>query len=561
MTAGRDERQAVPPPPSAALGGGAALRAVGITKWYGSVQALDDVDIAVGPGEVVALVGDNGAGKSTLINILAGAIEPDAGTVEVQGQAVSARSARDAEALGLCCVHQEKTLADNLDVVENLFLGRELTHGFGPFRSVDEHAMREKTLVVLDQLGITTIRDVGAPVGQLSGGQRQSVAVGRTLLRDYRIVLLDEPTTGLGVAECRRVMDLVRRLRADGVATIVVSQNIDEVFEIADRIVVLHLGRVGGSFVRAETTPAEVVGAVMGIARASRDAATPSAGAPSAGAPPAEGRTSPGAPGALAAAVAGPSTAGPGLGSAEALRVVDVSKAYGFVQAVDRVSLSVHHGEVVALVGDNGAGKSTLVKVISGVTVPDAGELFVDGVKVAIASPNDAAARGIRTIHQDLALADNLDVAENLFLGREISRGWGAFRRSDFGAMRARTVRVLDELAIGTIADVAVPVAQLSGGQRQTVAVARATLDNCSILLLDEPTASMGLNEARHVMGLVRRLRDQGTAIVIITHNMRQVFEVADRIAVLHLGRISGVYRKSETTPEAIVKAIMGIAA
>jgi D-xylose transport system ATP-binding protein len=243
---------------------------------------------------------------------------------------------------------------------------------------------------------------------------------------------------------------------------------------------------------------------------------------------------------------------------AESLRVDGVSKAYGQVQALDRVSLTVSHGEVVALVGDNGAGKSTLVKVISGVIEPDQGAIYVEGSLANIRAPHDAARFGIRTIFQDLALAGNLSVVENLFLGRETTRGPILLRQADFRGMRRRTVEVLDGLGIGMIDDVDVPVERLSGGQRQTVAVARAMLTNCATLLLDEPTASLGLREARNVMNLVRRLRDQGTGILIITHNMRQVFEVADRIVVLHVGRMRASFRTSETTPEVVVKAIMG---
>ncbi len=545
--------RAAAPPPSAELDGGEALRVTGISKWYGSVQALDQVSMSVRAGEVVALVGDNGAGKSTLINIIAGTLVPDKGEISIHGTPVTIRSTRQAEDMGICTVHQEKSLADNLDVVENLFLGRELTRGMGPFRRVDYAAMRQQTASVLSDLGISTISDMNLPVAHLSGGQRQSIVVGRTMLRPYDVVLLDEPTTGLGVAECSRVMDLVRRLRARGVATVIVSQNIDEVFEVADLIVVLHLGRLAAVFDRASTTPEAVVGAVMGVSRRS-DQAGLSASAPKqevgAVATPAI---------ALDHAVPPEATASSTeAAGAEALRVVDVSKAYGSVQAVSHVSLTVHHGEVVALVGDNGAGKSTLVKMISGVVEPDEGEFYVDGELAKIESPNDAADRGIRTIHQDLALADNLDVVENLFLGREICLGVGPFTRIDSTAMKARTSEVLSELGIGTISDTTVPVAQLSGGQRQTVAVARATLTNCAVLLLDEPTASMGLNEARHVIELVHRLRDQGAGVLIITHNMRQVFEVADRVVVLHLGKVNATYQKAETTPDTVVKAIMG---
>lgn len=242
----------------------------------------------------------------------------------------------------------------------------------------------------------------------------------------------------------------------------------------------------------------------------------------------------------------------------EVLRVVGVRKSFGQVQALDGVDMSVDSGEVVALVGDNGAGKSTLVKVISGVVPLDKGELYMHGARVVVHSPNDAVKLGIFTIHQDLGLADNLGTVENLFLGRALYRAIGPLRWVDFRAMRERTRAVLSELGIGNISDINLPVSQLSGGQRQTVAVARTTLNNCSVLLLDEPTASLGLREARHVMELVIRLRQQGVGLLLISHNIRQVFEVADRIVVLRLGRVATVFHRTETTPDGVVKAIMG---
>ena len=242
----------------------------------------------------------------------------------------------------------------------------------------------------------------------------------------------------------------------------------------------------------------------------------------------------------------------------EVLRVSGVRKSFGQVQALDGVDLSVNHSEVVALVGDNGAGKSTFVKIVSGVISLDEGELYMHGARIVVHSPSDAARLGIRTIHQDLGLADNLGTVENLFLGRELYRGMGPVRWVDFGAMGERTRAVLSDLGIGNISDINLPVSQLSGGQRQTVAVARATLDNCNILLLDEPTASLGLREARHVLDLILGLKQQGAGVLLISHNIRQVFEVADRIVVLRLGRVAGVFDRSETTPEAVVKAIMG---
>jgi D-xylose transport system ATP-binding protein len=243
----------------------------------------------------------------------------------------------------------------------------------------------------------------------------------------------------------------------------------------------------------------------------------------------------------------------------EALRVDNVSKWFGRVHALDQVSMSVDQGEVVALVGDNGAGKSTLVKIISGVLAPNGGSLFVQGQPAPIRSPNDAAAWGIRAIHQDLALADNLNVVENLFLGRELSRGVGPLRRVDFPTMRERTKAALSDLGLATITDIGGRVGQLSGGQRQTIAVARATLDTTyNILLLDEPTTGLGVAESRQVMDLVLRLRRKGIAIMVVSQNIEEVFELADRIVVLHRGEVGAVFRRADTTTEIVINAIMG---
>jgi ABC-type sugar transport system ATPase subunit len=251
--------------PAARPAGGEALRVTELTKWYGSVHALDGVGLTVKYGEVVALVGDNGAGKSSLINCIGGVVQPDEGEIHIDGRSATLKSAREASDLGICTVHQDSSLADNLSAVENLFLGRELTRGFGPFRRVDSAEMRRRTEETIAGLGISTIADVSTQVGQLSGGQRQSVAVGRTMLDEFGIVLLDEPTTGLSVGACARVMGTVRALRARGAAVLIVSQNIDEVFDVADRIVVLHLGRLTAQFRRADVTPEDVVAAVMGM--------------------------------------------------------------------------------------------------------------------------------------------------------------------------------------------------------------------------------------------------------------------------------------------------------
>lgn len=241
------------------------LAAEGLTKRFGGVAALVDVDFEVDAGEVIALVGDNGAGKSTLIKALSGAQPADTGTIRLDGVPVSIRSPQDARRLGIATVYQDLALADNLDVVANVFLGAE-RHSH--LHTLDEPSMEHRTRALLAELHVGTLHDVRAPVGRLSGGQRQSVAIARSLLGAPRLVILDEPTAALGVAETAEVLALIHRLRERGLGVIVISHNLDTVFDVADRIVVLRLGERVATFVRTETTREEVVAAILGAATA-----------------------------------------------------------------------------------------------------------------------------------------------------------------------------------------------------------------------------------------------------------------------------------------------------
>ena len=233
-----------------------------------------------------------------------------------------------------------------------------------------------------------------------------------------------------------------------------------------------------------------------------------------------------------------------------------ISKTYGGVHALADVDLDVRAGEVVALVGDNGAGKSTLIKAISGSHRIDGGQVFFDGHSVTLHSPNDAAALGIETVYQDLALCDNLDVVANLFLGRE---KWRHKRVPllDHFAMDSRAAQVVRELS-ATIPALDRPVAGLSGGQRQAVAVSRAVLWGSRLVLLDEPTAALGVEQTAMVYRMVLQLRERGLGVVVISHNLQDVFAVADRIVVLRLGRIAGEFDPLTSTPQDVVLAITG---
>jgi len=235
------------------------------------------------------------------------------------------------------------------------------------------------------------------------------------------------------------------------------------------------------------------------------------------------------------------------------LELRDISKSFGSVQALTDVDFEVRRGEVMALVGDNGAGKSTLIKCVAGTHAADSGEILFDGKEVHIHGPKDAAKLGIEVVYQDLSLCDNLDVVQNMYLGRE-AHSW--LQVLDESPMEQKAAETLKSLAVTTIRSIRQAVATLSGGQRQSVAVARAVMWNSKLVILDEPTAALGVAQTEQVLALVRRLAEQGLAVVIISHNLHDIFETANRITVLRLGRNVGVYEREKSTPEEVVHAI-----
>src|SRR5579875_3815287 len=243
------------------------------------------------------------------------------------------------------------------------------------------------------------------------------------------------------------------------------------------------------------------------------------------------------------------------------LEVRGLRKRFGAVQALDGVTFSVAAGEIVALVGDNGAGKSTTIKMIAGVEQPDEGDILFEGEPVRLNSPAIAEQLGIQTVYQDLALCDNLDIVSNLFLGRELHRTLipGVIKSIRKAEMEERAIPILKELGIN-LPPLSTQVASLSGGQRQTVAVARAVLWGSKLVLLDEPTAALGVTQTKAVLDLILRLAEKGVGVLVISHNMSDVFKVADRIVVLRLGRTVANFAKKDTHMDAVVAAITGAA-
>ena len=235
------------------------------------------------------------------------------------------------------------------------------------------------------------------------------------------------------------------------------------------------------------------------------------------------------------------------------LELRNVDKSFGSVQALTDVDFEVRPGEVMALVGDNGAGKSTLIKCIAGIHGMDGGTMLFEGREVSVSSPKDAARLGIEVVYQDLALCDNLDVVQNMYLGREARNAFQILREPP---MEKQTRETLASLRVTTIKSIRQTVATLSGGQRQSVAVARAVMWNSKLVILDEPTAALGVAQTEQVLALVNRLAEQGLAVVLISHNLHDIFETAHRITVLRLGRNAGLFTRADTTQQEVVHAI-----
>jgi D-xylose transport system ATP-binding protein len=248
---------------------------------------------------------------------------------------------------------------------------------------------------------------------------------------------------------------------------------------------------------------------------------------------------------------------GNGAATEHLLALRGFSKSFGPVRALHDVDFEVDSGEIVALVGDNGAGKSTLIKAIDGVQPPDTGEAYFEGKKVRISTPQAAESLGIATVFQDLALCDNLDVVANLFLGKEMSEGVPV-KVLDEVDMEKRSKQLLSDLSVTTLGSVRTEVGSLSGGQRQSVAIARTLIGDPKVVLFDEPTAALGVSQTAQVLALVKRLADEGLGIVMISHNLEDVFQVADRIIVLRLGERVATFDREKVSPETVVAAITG---
>jgi ribose transport system ATP-binding protein len=486
-----------------------------IHKRFPGVHALRGVNLDLYEGEVVALLGENGAGKSTLMNIVGGIEQPDSGEVLVDGTPVVMTDAGAAASRKIAFIHQELNLLDNLDVAANVLLGREPTQG--RLRLVDRPAMRRIVQPLLDQLGLDISPDT--PVAGLSIAHQQLVEIAKALSLDARVLIMDEPTSSLTLAETQRLHDVVSRLRSRGVAVIYITHRLTEVPSIADRAVVMRDGANVGGLASDELTHDNMVRLMVG-----RDIVIDQR--PSG----AETRQD--------------------YFRVEALRTARYPR--------HAVSLSVGRGEILGVAGLVGAGRSELARAIFGIEVPLAGTVRLDGAPVRLGDPAEAIRRGILLVPEDrrsAGLVVDFSIRENVSLpALDRYATWGIV---SVAREREGVSAVCRQLQLKA-ASIDVQAATLSGGNQQKVVLAKWLALGPNVLIVDEPTRGIDVGSKSEIYALLRGLAATGVSIVMISSDMEEILQMSDRIAVMHEGRVTGVVEGADRTEARIMALAVG---
>ena len=492
------------------------LELLRINRSFGGVQALHDVSLDLMKGEVHALVGENGAGKSTLIKILSGIHRPDQGEIFYHGKPVRLSRPSEAFKLGISAVHQEFNYCPNLNVLENLYLGRDLPLnriGMVNWKQAARHA-RE----VLDEIGVAV--GLKAPMSQLNGTHRKLVEIGRGLMIQASILILDEPTAALPENDVEHLFEVIERLKAKGVSIIYISHHLKEIFRIADRVTILRDGRKVATQSRNELTTESLVRMMVGR---TLDTLYP------------ERDAEPGEP---------------------VLEVNYLGRSGEF----EDIHFSLHKGEILGLAGLVGAGRSELAQAIAGLRPAETGSLRIFGEQRKISSLSKAKEAGIAYVpedrqHQGLILGMN--IADNITLPvlKQLSQRLLLRKRSQVEWTR----KYADELRI-QFAGTEQPVQYLSGGNQQKCLLAKWIGTRPRILIVDEPTRGIDVGAKAEIHALISNMADQGTSVILISSELPEVLGMCDRILVLHEGRITGRFRRGEADQETILYASMGVA-
>jgi ribose transport system ATP-binding protein len=491
----------------------------GLSKRFPGVVALDQVNLTVGAGEIVALIGENGAGKSTLMKILGGAISRDAGTIRINGETAEIRSPREASALGIEFIHQELSVLDNLDVGANIFLRREPTKG-GFLKLIDRKRIYRESDVILRKLGL----DVSSrtPLGQLSLAQQQLVEIARALNAGARIIIMDEPTSSLTLSETRRLLEIVKDLKAENVSVIYISHRMHEVEEIADRAVVLRDGKNAGEIAGSEITHERMVRMMVG-----RDLKEFFKGA--------SDRVA--------------------VGNGDGF---EVRRLRTLRYPSHRLSFKVARGEVLGFAGLVGAGRSEVARALFGVEEALETEVVLDGKALRIDDPQDAITNGIYLVPEDrrsCGLIVDFNVRENISLPNLDS--YSSAKIISSGKESNAAVNAIKAINIKTPSP-EMRAANLSGGNQQKVVLARWLTFSPRVLIFDEPTRGIDVGAKAEIYELIRKLATEGVSVIVISSEMEEVLGISDRIAVMHEGRLTGILDRPQFSEEAVMRLATG---
>jgi monosaccharide-transporting ATPase len=491
----------------------ARIEIVAARKTYPGVRALDDVDFSVAGGEVHALLGENGAGKSTLIKIMTGAATADAGELRLDGRLLRLASPADARAAGIGAVYQEVNLVATLTVTHNLTLGR-LPKRLG---LVDWRAARVRARARMQRLGVAI--DVDKPLGAYSIAVQQLVAIARALEDDTRVLVLDEPTASLDAAETARLLDIVRDLRARGLAIVFISHFLEQVYAIADRLTVLRNGRRVGVGTPQEIPLPKLVPLMLGRDLEAVEAMRDASGDERTGEP------------------------------------ILVAEGLGKTRVMAPFDLTLHAGEAVGLSGLLGAGRTESAKLLFGALRADSGSVRIGGEKLK-PSPRASIASGVAFCPEDRkaeGVFAELSIRENIVIALQSKRGW---RKA---LSRAEQQRLADEMirALGVATpDAEKPVGQLSGGNQQKTVLARALVAGPRVMILDEPTRGIDVGAHAEIVSLIRRLTRDGLALLVASSELEELIAVSHRVAVLRDRAFVGELRGADINQAAIIRTI-----
>jgi len=489
------------------------LSAEAISKSFLAHRVLDDVGIALMPGEVHALLGENGAGKSTLIKILTGAYKPDAGIIRIEGVEVTPHDTKHAQQLGIGTVYQEVNLLPNMTVAENLFIGRQpLRFGF-----VDRRRMERAAREMLARYDLAI--DVSAELGAYSVAVQQIVAIARAVDISGKVLILDEPTASLDRHEVQILFEVIRGLRARGMAIVFITHFLDQVFDLADRVTVLRNGRLVGSKPLAGLGRMELVTMMLGKALEHESSMR----------------------------IATDRPAGDVLAS---------FKGYGLRRKVGEFDLDIHKGEVVGVAGLLGSGRTEMARLMFGIDRADQGQALVDGKPVNIGQARDAVALGFGFCPEDRktdGIVGDLTVRENIMLALQARRGWAKpLSLREQRALADKFVKALDIRA----ASIEMPVKLLSGGNQQKVILARWLATEPRFLILDEPTRGIDVGAHAEIIRMINRLCEEGLALCVISSELDEIVAYSSRVVVLRDRQMVGQLRGAEITPARIMETI-----